>query len=339
MKFGITFKGEMNSQRSIAIARQIEIAGFEYAWFFDSHILWRDCYHQMARVLEHTTKIKTGPLVTNPNVRDWSVAASMFATLSVENQNRFELAVGRGDSSMRVMGKRPATLDRMAEFIHAIKGMVRGDEVTYDDCPSPVKLEWANGYDLPAWVAAYGPKALACAGEHGDGLVVQLSDPDLCKWFSNQAIQAGEKIGRDMSEFKVLSCAPVWVGDKDLGYKQTKWFPAMVGNHVADVVEKYGLDSGLIPDSLTQYIENRRGANADEGYNYKEHANKESDNSDYVSQEITESFCILGEPSEHIEKLKKLEDSGVDLFVIYLTNGEEERIIGEYAEHIIPHFS
>ena len=339
MEFGIAFKGEMDGQRSIAIARQIEAAGFQYAWFFDSHILWRDCYTQMARILEHTKNIKTGPLVTNPNVRDWSVAASIFSTLATDNQNRFELAVGRGDSSMRVMGKRPATLDKMAEYIHAIKGMVRGDEVNYGDCPAPVKFDWANGYEMPAWVAAYGPKALACAGEHGDGLVVQLGDPQLCKWFSDQAISAGKKAGKDMSNFRVLSCAPVWIGDKERGYEQTKWFPALVGNHVADVVEKYGQGSGLVPDSLTKYIEQRRGANADEGYNYQEHADKNSENSYYVSKEITESFCILGNPEEHVAKIKQLEAAGVDQFVIYLTNGEEERLIAEYGDHVIPHFN
>ena len=339
MEFGIAFKGEMDGQRCIAIARQIEAAGFDYAWFFDSHILWRDCYPQMARILEHTKNIKTGPLVTNPNVRDWSVAASTFATLATDNQNRFDLAVGRGDSSMRVMGKRPATLDRMADYIRAVKGMVRGDEVQYGDCPAPVKFEWANGYDMPVWVAAYGPKALKCAGEHGDGLVVQLGDPNLCKWFSEQAKNAGKDAGRDMSSFKVLSCAPVWVGDKERGYEQTKWFPALVGNLVADVVEKYGQGSGLVPESLTKYIEQRRGANADEGYNYQEHADKNSDNSYYVSPEITESFCILGKPAEHVAKIKELEAAGVDQFVIYLTNGEEERLIAEYGDNVLPHFN
>ena len=115
---------------------------------------------------------------------------------------------------MRVMGKRPATLARMTEFIHAVKGMVRGDKVEYGDCPAPVQFDWANGYDMPAWVAAYGPKALATAGTEGDGLVIQLGDPSLSKWFIDQAISAGEAAGRDMSDFRVLSCAPVWVGTR-----------------------------------------------------------------------------------------------------------------------------
>jgi len=338
MEFGIAFKGELGRDRTIAIARQLEVAGFDYAWFFDSHILWRDCYTQMAHILEHTSHLRTGPLVTNPNVRDWSVAASIFATLSTEHQNRFDLAVGRGDSSMRVMGKRPATLARMTEFIHAVKGMVRGDKVEYGDCPAPVQFDWANGYDMPAWVAAYGPKALATAGTEGDGLVIQLGDPSLAKWFIDQAISAGKAAGRDMSDFRVLSCAPVWVGDRDKGYEQTKWFPALVGNHVADIVEKYGQGSDLVPDSLTTYIEDRKGANADEGYNYKQHADKVSDNSHYVTPEITDSFCILGEPEEHVAKIKELEAAGVTQFSIYLTNGEEERLIAEYGEHVIPHF-
>jgi len=57
------------------------------------------------------------------------------------------------------------------------------DEVEYGECPEPVKLPWATGYELPVWIGAYGPKALAAAGEVGDGLILQIGDPALVKWF------------------------------------------------------------------------------------------------------------------------------------------------------------
>jgi probable F420-dependent oxidoreductase len=338
MEFGIAFKGDLDLKRTIAISRQIEAAGFDYCWFFDSHILWSDPYSKMAICMNHTDRLRFGPLVTNPRVRDWSVAASMFATLGQISNGRFDMAVGRGDSSMRVMGKKPATLAHLVEFCDAVKGMVRGDTIQYQDCPEPVIMEWADGYEMPIWIAAYGPKALATAGEHGDGLVIQLADPGLCKWFGDQAKEAGTKAGRDMSGYKILSCAPVWIGDRKRGVEQTKWFPALVGNHVADIVEKYGKKTGLVPKSLTSYIERRKGRGADEGYDYRQHGNKESDNTYYITDDIADSFCILGTAEEHVEKIKKLEAAGVTQFSIYLTNGEEERLIAEYAEHVLPHF-
>ncbi len=339
MEFGIAFKGEIEPKRTIAIARQCEAAGFEYCWFFDSHILWADPYPKIAQCMEHTEKLRFGPLVTNPKVREWSVASSMFATLSKISGGRFDIAVGRGDSSMRVMGKKPGTIAYTTEFCEAVRKMVSGETYTYEDAPNPVFMDWVDKHELPIWIAAYGPKALQMAGEVGDGLVIQLADPGLCAWFSEQAISAGKAAGRDMSNYRVLACAPVWVGDIETGVAQTKWFPALVGNHVADIVEKYGEGSDLVSKSLTDYIENRRAGGAGgDAYNYRQHADKDSDNTYFVTPEITDSFGILGPVECHVEKIKELEAAGVTQFTIYLTNGSEEKIVAEYGEHVIPHF-
>ena len=330
MEFGITFKGDITPERTVALARQAEAAGFEYAWFFDSHVLWRDCYTTMAMCMANTSKLIYGPLVTNPGVREWSVAASMFATLAVQSGNRFEVGLGRGDSSRRVLGKKPMTIANMVEFAYAIKGMVRGDNVEYDG--TEAHFPWANGYELPVWIAAYGPKALKAAGEAGDGLVIQLAEPGLVRWFSGQALEAGKAAGRDLSGYKIMSAAPVWVGDIETARAQTRWFPAMVGNHVADIVEKYGMESDDIPQSFTRYIEGRRG------YDYHEHADKDAEHLDFITEDIIDAFGILGPVDDHIAKLKELEESGVSQFNIYLMCGDEERIVEEYGKHIIPQF-
>ncbi len=339
MEFGIAYKGEIDPKRTVAIARQAEAAGFDYIWFFDSHILWADPYPIIAQCMEHTNSLRFGPLVTNPKVRDWSVAASLFATLSKISDGRFDIAVGRGDSSMRVMGKTPATCEMTAEFCQAIREIVSGNSYKYDECPAPVFMDWVDKHELPVWIAAYGPKALKMAGEVGDGLVVQLADPGLCSWFSEQSLKAGRSANRNMKNYRVLACAPVWVGDIDTGIQQTKWFPALVGNHVADIVEKYGKDSSLVPQSLTDYIQRRRAGGAGgDAYDYRQHADRDSDNTYYITPEITESFSIIGPIEKHVEKIKKLESVGVTQFTIYLTNGSEEQIVANYGEHVIPQF-
>lgn len=332
LDFGICFKGDISPKRTVALCKQAEVAGFKYAWFYDSHILWRSPYVTMAMCMEHTDKMVFGPCVTNPGVRDWSVAASLYATLALQSGGRFELGLGRGDSSMRVMGKTPNTVERMEEFTRKVKGMVRGDSVHYEGAPADVQIPWAEGYELPVWIAAYGPRALAAAGHTGDGLIVQLGDPQLTKWFLDHALDAGKAAGRDMSNFRVMSAAPVWVGDHAKGVEQCFWFPAMVGNHVADIVEKYGKNTSEVPDSLTAYIEGRKG------YDYKHHADKNADHLGFINKEVVESFSIIGSPQEHVTKLKQLEAAGVNHFNIYLMCGEEERMVAEYGEHIIPRF-
>lgn len=338
MEFGISLKGDLDFRRTVALARQAEDAGFDYVWFADSHILWSDVYTQMAVCMERTERVRFGPLVTNPKVRDWSVAASIFATLAKIGDGRLDVAVGRGDSSMRVMGRKPATLASLVEFCEAIKCMARGETYRYEACLAPVFMEWTAGHELPIWIAGYGPKALATAGQHGDGLVIQLADPGLCQWFADQARDAGQKAGRDMAGYRVLACAPVWLGERAEGIEQTKWFPAVVGNHVADIVEKYGKDTNLVPSSLTAFIERRRGQGADEGYDYRQHAVKGSDNVYYVGDEVTDSFCIVGPAEAHVAKLKQLEAAGVTQFALYLMTTDQERLVADYAEQVLPHF-
>lgn len=332
MDFGICFKGFVEPDRARALVRQAENAGFKYCWFYDSHILWRESYPAMAMCMEHTTKMRFGPCVTNPNARDWSLAASLFGSLAKQSNGRFDIGLGRGDSSVRVMGKKPATLERLEEFTVKVKAMIRGEEVEYGECPAPVKLPWSTGYELPVWIGAYGPKALASAGKVGDGLILQIAEPAICKWLGDQTIAAGKAAGRDMSNFGIMAAAPAFTGDRAKGREATKWFPAMVGNHVADIVEKYGTERDDIPKSLTAYIKDRKG------YDYSKHGQSDNPYLDFITDEIVDGFCVLGEVDEHVTKLRELEDAGVTQFNIYLDNGDEERIIADYAEHIIPKF-
>ena len=332
MEFGICFKGEMEPNRMKAVVRQAENAGFTYCWFYDSHILWRESFIPMAMCMEHTTTMRFGPCVTNPNTRDWSHAASLFGSLAKQSNGRFDIGLGRGDSAVRVMGKKPANLAKLEEFTHLVKALVRGEEAHYGECPAPVKFTWTNGYELPVWIAAYGPKALSSAGRVGDGVILQVAEPTIVQWLADQAKNAGIEAGRDMSGYKVMSAAPANTGPIDEAIQKVRWFPAMVGNHVADIVEKYGSDTDKVPASLTSYIKDRKG------YDYSKHGQSDNPYLEFITDDIIKSFCVLGTPEQHIEKLKELERVGTTQFNIYLDSGDEEKTIADYAEIVIPAF-
>lgn len=332
MKFGITFKGDISLERTLNLCKKAEAGGFEYAWIFDSHVLWQECYTVTAYLMAHTQKLRFGPLVTNPGVRDWTVAASTFASLAKISGNRFDVGVGRGDSSLRMLGKKPRKISTTVDFMDFVKRMGRGETVHIHD--RDLELPWASSdIDLPMWMAAYGPKALKATGEHADGLVLQIGDPWLVKYFADQALEAAKAAGRKREDVQVMAAAPAWIGDIEECREHTRWFPAMVGNHVADIVAKYGTDHDDIPSRLTEYIAERKG------YNYKEHAKKDADHLDFISDEIVDSFSVLGSVDQHIEKLKELEAAGVDQFCIYLMCGDEERILQEYCDKILPAFA
>jgi len=332
MEFGICFKGFVEPMRAVALVRQAENAGFTYCWFYDSHILWRDSYVAMAMCMEHTTHMRFGPCVTNPITREWSVAASLFGSLAKQSGGRFDIGIGRGDSAVRVMGNKPALLKQVAEFTDVLRKLIKGEEAHYGDLPEPIQFPWAVGHEPPMWIAAYGPKALATAGRVGDGLILQIAEPGICKWLGDMAKKAGEEAGRDMSNYRIMSAAPAFTGDIERAREHVKWFPAMVGNHVADIVDKYGANTDQLPASFTSYIEKRRG------YDYSKHGQSDNPFLEFITDEIVDAFSVLGTAEQHIAKLKDLEAAGITQFNIYLDSGDEEKIIADYGETIIPGF-
>ncbi len=329
MHFGITLKPDLHVDRMVALMKQAEDAGFEYGWIFDSHVLWLECYPLMALMAAATKRMKFGTCVTNPAVRDPTVTASLLATLNLISHGRMVLGIGRGDSSRRVLGKKPTTLAEMEACIHTISALCAGEEVDYDG--KPARFTWAQYGAPPVWVAGYGPKALALAGKVGDGVILQFADPDLIEWCLGFVKKGAEEAGRDFKKIQVMAAAPVWMSD-DLGVcrDRVRWFPALVSNHVVDLVSRYKPEE--LPPALTGYVKNR------EGYDYLHHAEVGSSNAGFVSDEVVDRFCLVGPAENHVARLNRLRDVGVTQFNIYLMCGDEEKTLVDYRKHVLQHF-
>jgi probable F420-dependent oxidoreductase len=326
MDFGFTLKPENSIERTVALARQAEAAGFTSGWLFDSHVLWREPYPLLTLMAEHSTRLRLGTCVTNPGTREPSVTASVLATLDELSGGRMDLGIGRGDSARRVLGKPPTTMATLEEAIQVIRALVAGERVEYEG--TELHFPWTVGWRLPVWVAGYGPMALAMTGRVADGAILQLADPDLIGWFAGQIREAEAAAGRPPGSVKIQAAAPAHVGDLALCRERTRWFPALVSNHVVDLVNKYPREQ--LPDSLTGYIQDRTG------YDYHHHAEVGSSNAGFVGDEVTDRFCVLGSVSDHVAKLRRLAEVGVDQFNIYLMNGDEEEILEVYGREIIP---
>lgn len=329
MDFGFTLKPDHPFERTIALTRQAEAGGFSHGWMFDSHVLWRDPYPLLTVMALNTTRLRLGTCVTNPATREPSVTASALATLNEISGGRMDLGIGRGDSARRVMGKPPTTLARLEAATTEIRDLVEGRTVTEDG--TEMSFTWTRRDKLPVWVAGYGPKALELTARIADGVVLQLADVDLIRWFVGQLRDFARQAGRDPNDIKVMAAAPAHVGDVEACRDRVRWFPALVSNHVVDLVNKY--DPADLPPALTAYVKNR------EGYNYLHHAEVGSDNAGFVSDEVVDRFCVIGSVEQHLEKLAALADAGVDQFNIYLMNGEEEETLAAYARDIVPRMS
>ena len=166
-----------------------------------------------------------------------------------------------------------------------------------------------------------------------DGFILQLSDLDIAEWMIKAVRAAAADAGRDPAALKFCVAAPAYVGD-DLAHQrdQTRWFGGMVGNHIADIVARYG-DSGAVPQALTDYIKGRQG------YDYAEHGRAGNPHADFVPDEIVDRFCMLGPAPAHIEKLGRLKEIGVDQFAVYLQHDDMEHTLAVYGDTIIPALS
>ena len=328
MQFGFTLKPEHSIERTLALTRQAEAAGFDYGWLFDSHVLWRDPYPLLTLMAGATSRLRLGTCVTNPGTREPSVTASLLAELDEISDGRMDLGIGRGDSARRVLGKPPITMAHTEDAIRVIRALVAGETIAYEG--TDLVFPWTRGWTLPVWVAGYGPMAIAMTGRVADGIILQLADPDLVRWFVGQVRDAEAAAGREPGSVKVQSAAPAHVGARDLGRERTRWFPALVSNHVVDLVNKYPREQ--LPDALTGYITDRAG------YDYHHHAEVGSSNAAFVGDEVADRFCILGSADEHVEKLQELADAGVDQFNLYLMNGDEEEQVELYGKDVIPAF-
>ncbi|MDP9487509.1 MAG: TIGR03842 family LLM class F420-dependent oxidoreductase, partial [Actinomycetota bacterium] len=269
-----------------------------------------------------------GPFVTNPVSRDPSVTASTFATLNDMFGNRTICGIGRGDSVVRVLGRKPTTLGQLEDAMRIIKDLAEGRETEYGEVR--VKIPWITQGKLDVWMAGYGPKALNLIGRKADGFILQLADPVILDWTMKHVHDAAVEAGREPRDVKICVAAPAYVGD-DLAHQrdQCRWFGGMVGNHVADLVSRYG-ESGEVPHALTDYIKAR------EGYDYSHHGKAGNPSTDFVPDDIVDRFCVLGTIEDHVAKLTELKELGADQFNIYLMHDAQEETLHAYGEEIMP---
>ena len=329
MDFGITIKPDISIERILRLTQQAESSGFSYAWIFDSHVIWKEPFPLLTLMASGTRTIRLGTCVTNPAVRDVTVSSSLFATLNLASHGRMELGIGRGDSSRRVLGKKPTTLETLEEFVRVFRNLNAGKTIDLDGVPT--RFPWSSGEVPRVWVAGYGPKALRTAGRIGDGVILQFADPDLVEWCLGFVREGAKEAGRDFRKVEVMAAAPVWPSDDlETAREHVRWFPALVSNHVMDLVSKYKPEE--LPPALTSYVKNRGK------YDYHHHCEVGSDNADFVSDEVVDRFCVLGSADDHRKKLDRLRKAGVTQFNIYLMCGEEEQTLEVYKHKIIPHY-
>ena len=321
MDFGFTLKPEHSIERTIALTRQAEAAGFTYGWLFDSHVLWKDVYPLLTLMAVNTTTLRLGTCVTNPATRDITVTASVLATLDEISGGRMDLGIGRGDSAQRVLGRAPVRHARSTTRSRVIRDLVEGRATEYQE--AELELTWTGRWKLPVWIAGYGPLVLGMAGRVADGVILQLAEVDLI------TLDGGHGSGRRAGG---RAATPRPSGSRlqhqRMSAPSSSAVSVCAGSRRSSATMSSTSSTRIprdqLPENLTGYIRDR------EGYDYLHHAEVGSDNARFVSDEVADRFSIVGPPEEHVRRLLELHDAGVDQFNLYLMNGDEE----EQLEHL-----
>ncbi len=286
-----------------------------------------------SRILDCTHKLIVGPMVTNPATRDWTVTASLFATLNEMYGNRTICGIGRGDSAVRAINGKPVKLAELRECIEVIRALANGGAVGIQGHDAAVPVEPRQpAADLgrrlrPERAEARGRGRRRVHPPAGRPRDRGVEHPD--------GARGRRAAGRDPEALTMCVAAPAYVTDgTDAGrahaLDQCRWFGGMVGNHVADIVSRYGGEGAAVPKALTDYIAGRQG------YDYNEHGRAGNTHTEFVPDEIVERFCLIGPPETQVARLKELAELGVGHFGLYLQHDAQAQTMSAFGERVIP---
>ena len=331
MDLGVVLQTTPPSWRVVELAKRAEQFGFSHVWTFDSHILWQEPYVIYSQILAETRQVTVGPMVTNPATRDWTVTASLFATLNEMYGNRTVCGIGRGDSAVRVTNGKPTTLATLRESIHVIRELANGRAVDYKG--SSLRFPWAAKSRLDVWMAAYGPKALALCGR-GGRRVHPAAGRSRHRGVDGQGRPRGGRGARAGIRPTSRSASPrrptsvtTWPTsgtrpDGSAAWSATTWptSSSATGRPAAGrrSHRAHRLHQGSAGLRLQRARPGRQPHTA------------------FVPDEIVDRFCLLGPVDAPRRAAGGAKALGVDQFAIYLQHDGKDETLAAYGERVMP---
>lgn len=206
MKFGAMVATKIDDWQLLQYAEQL---GYDHGWVPDSQMIWSDCYATLALAAHHTSRIRLGTGVAVAGTRSAPVTAHSIASINRLAPGRVFLGIGAGHTAMRVMGFDPVKPKEFREYLRVVRALLRGEEVEYTlngETKAIALLHRQLGFvdvahEIPIWVAANGPLALAAAGAYGDGRISAGAETSGHLRASLAKIRDGAgKVGRTLSE-------------------------------------------------------------------------------------------------------------------------------------------
>src|SRR5262245_47143603 len=194
-----------------ALCREVEDQGFDWLGVADSQSVFRELYVALTLAALNTSRVRLGPLVTNPLTRHLVVTASAISSVDEISGGRALLGLGSGDSAITTIGAPPATLAGLEDAVVTLGRLTTGAEIDRDGRRWRVHR---SARRVPVYLAAEGPRTLELAGRVADGVIVGLGlTPDVIR-LSLAAIERGARTaGRSLGNLDVWWFAKTNVAD------------------------------------------------------------------------------------------------------------------------------
>jgi len=337
-----------------------ETLGFSHLWMADSQMLWSDCYAVLALVAARTSRIKIGTGVAVAGTRHATVTAAAHATINRVAPGRVFCGVGTGNTAMRVMGHRPMPVAEFERYIAELRVLMDGDEAGIDwrGRSSQVShLMPGDGFvgfepRIPLYISGFGPRAMALAARHGDGLVMAVPPrPDAIErvWSRLDAAASAASRVIDRDRFLTATLTTMFVLEPGeavdtarvregvgafavagLHYAYEQWReagrPAMVGRYAFwdDYVAMLDAAERRDPERLHQRIH--------QGHNCWVVPEEEQ----FVTKELIEASCMVGEAADLADRLRDLDAAGLNQVMVLPPLDVKESVLRDVATKVMP---
>ena len=336
MKLSLSFGGYYTTARKYGEAAAFaERSGLHSIWNTDVQMIDRDVYECLAVAALKTEKIKLGPAITNPLTRHPTVTASAIMTLNEISNGRATLGIGPGDGSVRRIGIRPSSVEKLESTIVTIRKLLASEKVQFDG-ESSSSMRWTSG-PIPIFVPATGPKMLELAGRAADGVILNVGINDNAIRDAIKRIRIGNSDRREASEFTIACFNYVSVKEnRQEAIKAAKPYVIWYWRNAARLFSLAGISVDQFREQLTPSQRDYLETDFIHADNWSESVEKSS----FVTDEMVGNFTIAGTPEDVVRQIREKERLGVNMQIARHTGDEVDwqNFLKTYCENVVPHF-
>jgi 5,10-methylenetetrahydromethanopterin reductase len=311
--------------------------GFDLLTCGDSQSLWAECFSLMTFAAVHTTRPDLAITVSNPCTRHPAVTASAAASVQQIAGGRFRYGISSGDSALRNIGVRPATVAELDAYVRAVQALSAGDAVDWDG--ATLQLHWLDDpRRVPVWMAAEGPRTQRLAGRIADGVVLSNCLTPERMAIAREHLAAGAaEAGRTIDDLEIwCMCNLIFAPTEAEGVESILSVLAGTANHVF----RFGLDGKGLPDELRDRV---AGMMAE--YQSRHHAQPGATNPnqglvdkwglrDYLARQGT----IAGPPEQCVERVREVAAIGASNLIVSQFVSDQRTWMRTFESEVLPAF-